>query len=154
MFPDRLLHDKKPLNVPSLTLSEETRHQMNNVGEYLDDVVRQEYTHLNGLIKSGNIQIITQSQLALNELGKDGGDNGIPGEEEKPVIRAMRTTQSFSREQPGLPTGNFPQFQRSRLLLSHLGFLNFNGLKKSNLHLLAKSPALYRDIKGLDKKFG
>ncbi|KAI8805851.1 hypothetical protein BJ742DRAFT_397343 [Cladochytrium replicatum] len=47
-----------------------------------------------------------------------------------------------------------PAFQRSRLLLSHLGLLHFDSLKEDFFHLLGKSPALYRDIKGVDKKFG
>ncbi len=155
-FPDRLLHVNTPLNVPFLTTSEETRQLLNDVEKYMEDVVQQEFNHLNTLMESGCIQIMTESQLALDHLEKEGseGEHDDAATESSSVIRALRTTQSFSREQPDLPTWNFPQFQRSRLLLSHLGFLNFNGLKKSNMHLLAKSPALYRDIKGLDKKFG
>ncbi|KAL1925039.1 uncharacterized protein VTP21DRAFT_4693 [Calcarisporiella thermophila] len=51
-------------------------------------------------------------------------------------------------EQPMSP------YQQCRLLLSHLGFLNHDVLKDRSFHLLAKSPGLYRDIKGLDKKRG
>ncbi|KAI9197135.1 uncharacterized protein BJ171DRAFT_634486 [Polychytrium aggregatum] len=45
-------------------------------------------------------------------------------------------------------------FQQPRLLLGHLGLLNFDGLKDGFLHMLTKCPPLYRDIKGLDKKYG
>lgn len=52
-------------------------------------------------------------------------------------------------------TTNLPVFQRSRLLQNHLGFLSYNSLLQDDkYHLMSKSSAMYRDIKGLDKKYG
>jgi hypothetical protein len=38
--------------------------------------------------------------------------------------------------------------------LNHLGHVHFDGLKEDYFHILSKTPALFRDIKGLDKKQG
>lgn len=67
---------------------------------------------------------------------------------------ADKRTQRFVKVKPPKPQPMLPAFQKSRLLLSHLGFLNFGGLKDNSFHMLSKTPALYRDIKGLDKKLG
>jgi hypothetical protein len=45
-------------------------------------------------------------------------------------------------------------FQQSRLLLSHLGFIQYNQLKNGTFQMLNKTPALYRDLRGLDRKHG
>ncbi|KAJ3175950.1 Ral GTPase-activating protein subunit alpha-2 [Geranomyces variabilis] len=47
-----------------------------------------------------------------------------------------------------------PPYQRARLLLSHLGQVDFDSLKHGNLQLLAETPSLYRDLKVLDRKHG
>lgn len=67
---------------------------------------------------------------------------------------------NFSLRKDFLPA--FPQeaekphvpFQQSRLLLSHLGFINYNYLKDGSFQMLNKTPALYRDLRGLDRKHG
>ncbi|KAI9342555.1 hypothetical protein BDR26DRAFT_270352 [Obelidium mucronatum] len=41
----------------------------------------------------------------------------------------------------------------TRILLSHIGHLNFDSLKDGYMQQLSKSPPLFRDVKGLDKKF-
>lgn len=75
--------------------------------------------------------------------------------EEKAVETSVHDhLQSFVKVSPMKPQQNLPAFQRSRLLLSHLGFLTFGGLKDNSFQLLTKSPNLFRDIKGLDKKAG
>jgi hypothetical protein len=51
-------------------------------------------------------------------------------------------------EKPHVP------FQQSRLLLSHLGFIQYNQLKNGTFQMLNKTPALYRDLRGLDRKHG
>ncbi|KAI9315822.1 hypothetical protein BX666DRAFT_1859621 [Dichotomocladium elegans] len=69
-------------------------------------------------------------------------------------------TANFSLRKDFLPA--FPQeaekshvpFQQSRLLLSHLGFINYEHLKDKSFQMLNKSPALYRDLRGLDRKQG
>lgn len=51
-------------------------------------------------------------------------------------------------EQPHVP------FQQSRLLMSHMGLIQYNHLKDGSFKMLNKSPALYRDLRGLDRKHG
>ena len=43
-------------------------------------------------------------------------------------------------------------FQNARLFLAQMGQLSFDYLKDGNVHMLGKSPALLRDIRGIDKK--
>ncbi|KAJ3213934.1 Ral GTPase-activating protein subunit alpha-1, partial [Dinochytrium kinnereticum] len=62
--------------------------------------------------------------------------------------------KTYKHARPAASNSKTTPFGRSRLFLSHFGHMNFDGLKEDYFHLLAKSPALYRDIKGLDKKFG
>jgi hypothetical protein len=66
----------------------------------------------------------------------------------------------FSLQKDFLPA--FPQeaekanapFQQSRLLMSHMGFIHYNQLKEGVFQMLNKTPALYRDLRGLDRKHG
>lgn len=51
-------------------------------------------------------------------------------------------------EKPHVP------FQQSRLLLSHMGFIHYHHLKNGSFQMLNKTPALYRDLRGLDRKHG
>ncbi|KAI8144750.1 hypothetical protein BJV82DRAFT_606134 [Fennellomyces sp. T-0311] len=69
-------------------------------------------------------------------------------------------TANFSIRKDFLPA--FPHeaekshvpFQQCRLLLSHLGFINYEHLKDGSFQMLNKTPALYRDLRGLDRKQG
>ncbi|CAO3638558.1 unnamed protein product [Cunninghamella blakesleeana] len=69
-------------------------------------------------------------------------------------------TANFSLKKDFTPA--FPQevektivpFQQSRLLMSHLGLINYNDLKDGSFQLLNKTSALYRDLRGLDRKPG
>ncbi|CAO3607595.1 unnamed protein product [Cunninghamella echinulata] len=69
-------------------------------------------------------------------------------------------TANFSLKKDFSPA--FPQevektnvpFQQSRLLMSHLGLINYNDLKDGSFQLLNKTTALYRDLRGLDRKPG
>ncbi|KAI9484408.1 hypothetical protein BDB00DRAFT_148787 [Zychaea mexicana] len=69
-------------------------------------------------------------------------------------------TANFSIRKDFLPA--FPHeaekshvpFQQCRLLLSHLGFINYDHLKDGSFQMLNKTPALYRDLRGLDRKQG
>lgn len=63
---------------------------------------------------------------------------------ENDLLRAV----PLEAEKPDVP------FQQSRLLLSHLGFIQYNQLKNGTFQMLNKTPALYRDLRGLDRKHG
>jgi hypothetical protein len=68
--------------------------------------------------------------------------------------------ERFSLKKDFLPA--FPQeaenpavpFQQSRLLMSHMGFIHYDQLKDGTFQMLNKTPALYRDLRGLDRKHG
>jgi hypothetical protein len=51
------------------------------------------------------------------------------------------------------PQSEYFPFETARLFMSQLGLLSFDYLKDGAVHMLSKSPAFIRDIKGLDKKF-
>ena len=70
------------------------------------------------------------------------------------VVSNPELSGQFAPVQPPPAAKTIPPYQRTRLLLSHLGFTNFDSLRENNFHMLSKSPALFRDIKGLDKTTG
>lgn len=70
----------------------------------------------------------------------------------------MQLVSHFSANKDFLPAfpleaeiSNVP-FQQCRLLMSHLGFINYHHLKYGSFKMLNKTPALYRDLRGLDRK--
>ncbi|KAI8851661.1 hypothetical protein BC829DRAFT_386568, partial [Chytridium lagenaria] len=71
---------------------------------------------------------------------------------QNPAIDHSMKTYQYAK--PAVNDVKSSPFGRCRLFLSHFGHLNFDSLKEDYFHLLAKTPSLYRDIKGLDKKFG
>jgi hypothetical protein len=95
----------------------------------------------------------------MNVLRKKDLENGVLKRE---VGESMQThlIANFSMKKDFLPA--FPQepekphvpFQQSRLLLSHMGFIHYNHLKDGSFQMLNKTPALYRDLRGLDRKHG
>lgn len=72
----------------------------------------------------------------------------------------MQLVSNFSSTKDFLPAfppeaevANVP-FQQCRLLMSHFGFINYHHLKNGTFQMLNKTPALYRDLRGLDRKHG
>lgn len=63
-------------------------------------------------------------------------------------------TKGYIHVKPGPHPRGAPPYQRARLLLNHFGHLDLEGLKRGDFYLLAKTPALYRDLKVLDRKHG
>ncbi|KNC97790.1 uncharacterized protein SPPG_06786 [Spizellomyces punctatus DAOM BR117] len=70
------------------------------------------------------------------------------------LSESVEPTKSYIRVKPGPHPHTATPYQRARLLLSHLGHVDFDGLKFGSFHMLGKTPALYRDIKVLDRKHG
>lgn len=90
-------------------------------------------------------------------------------EQEEPILRHYEYPRRNDTEAPGVgsdlggqfepvrppkPVRTILPFHRTRQLLTQLGFVNFDSLRESSFHMLTKSPALFRDIKGLDKTAG
>jgi hypothetical protein len=44
-------------------------------------------------------------------------------------------------------------YETARNFMCSLGLLSFDYLKEGSVHMLSKTPALLRDLKGLDKKY-
>ncbi|KAJ3023285.1 Ral GTPase-activating protein subunit alpha-2 [Thoreauomyces humboldtii] len=87
-------------------------------------------------------------QMTLLPYGSQRLHNeGDPTEDLKPV-------KGYAHVKPLSHPRKAPPFQRARLLLSHSGNIDFDSLKAGHVHLLAETPALYRDIKVLDRKHG
>jgi hypothetical protein len=66
--------------------------------------------------------------------------------------KCLPARTSDRKQLPAKPLDEYFPFENARLLLSQMGFLSFDYLKEGTVHMLTKSPALFRDIKGLDKK--
>lgn len=148
--PDCLLEPETPLNVPTSAIACDQNDQL--------FVATQLIEHSNQ-----EKQETERMKRRLNGIATTAASTDWKEESENPISPVLNWngqmevdtfTQSFVKVAPPKPQSSLPSFQRSRLLLSHLGFLTFAGLKDNCFQLLAKSPALFRDIKGLDKKLG
>ncbi|KAI7906537.1 uncharacterized protein BX663DRAFT_496797 [Cokeromyces recurvatus] len=149
--PDCLLDPGLPLNVPSTpTLLQ--MEMTGNLGSHLNDYLQNE--------AQNNEQHRTNVQLwysKMNHLREKEAENGILKRGESMQTQLLA---NFSLGKDFLPA--FPQeaekayshFQQSRLLMSHMGFIHYNQLKNGSFQMLNKTPALYRDLRGLDRKHG
>lgn len=152
--PDCLLDPSLPLNVPSTS----TSLQMDMVGDLgarMDEYLSNEAQNNQEQESTIRVWYSKMDELRRKELD-DGGSGGVKRGE------SMQThlMSNFSLRKDFLPA--FPQeaekphvpFQQSRLLMSHMGFINYSQLKNGSFQMLNKTPALYRDLRGLDRKHG
>lgn len=93
----------------------------------------------------------------MNMLRRKETDDGVLKRGESMQAQLMAHFSSRKDFLPAFPneaeTLNVP-FQQSRLLMSHMGFINYQQLKSGSFQMLNKTPALYRDLRGLDRKHG
>ncbi|CAO3589975.1 unnamed protein product [Absidia cylindrospora] len=147
--PDCLISSSVPLNA-SVPLSSLQAGMLGRLGEQLNDYLTNECNN--------NSQKESDPRLWYSKLNllRRKGDQAIHTNE---TTHAM-TTANFSLRKDFSPA--FPHelekthlpFQQSRLLMSHLGLVNFNHLKDGSFQMLNKTSALYRDLRGLDRKPG
>ncbi|ORZ14187.1 hypothetical protein BCR42DRAFT_393825 [Absidia repens] len=147
--PDCLISSSVPLNA-SVPLSSLQVGMLGRLGEQLNDYLANE--------SNNNSQKESDPRLWYSKLNllRRKGDQAIHSNE---TTHAM-TTANFSLRKDFSPA--FPHelekthlpFQQSRLLMSHLGLVNFNHLKDGSFQMLNKTSALYRDLRGLDRKPG
>jgi hypothetical protein len=142
--PDCLFDPERPLNTPHSSFTKETKS--NVVADRIQEYITQE-TAATAQIRS------RPSSQAFNEEWRQESESSARSFNWDST-KLEDNTQRFVKVKPPKPQPLLPAFQKSRLLLSHLGFLNFGGLKDNSFHMLTKTPALFRDIKGLDKKLG
>ncbi|KAJ3222533.1 Ral GTPase-activating protein subunit alpha-2 [Clydaea vesicula] len=166
--PDCLLEPGRSLNVPC-DIRKDRETLIGNVGELLQEHITSEEDYDKHIGNSkdiiGNLEKNVTAAVRTITVSKPNSQNQLLSEESRhcgistsgrvsSVDKVEKVTHNFVEVSPTKSQQSLPIFQRSRLLMSHLGFLTFGGLKDNCFHLLGKTPALYRDIKGLDKKFG
>ncbi|KAI8984457.1 hypothetical protein BDF20DRAFT_911553 [Mycotypha africana] len=151
--PDCLTAMGTPLSTPS-TLTSFQSDMVGDMGKQLDEYLANE--------AESNQQYETDIQAwysMMNMLRKKGMSSKQPTEKREDTMQ-VQLINNFSLKKNFLPA--FPQepeqlhvpFQQCRLLMSHLGFIHYNHLKNGSFQMLNKSPGLYRDLRGLDRKHG
>ncbi|CEP09769.1 hypothetical protein [Parasitella parasitica] len=152
LHPDCLRDPSSPLDMPSAETSLQTE-MVGNLGSQLDDYLQKE--------AHNNQQHESDAQVwysKMNMLKKKEAEDGVLKRGESTMQTQLMA--NFSSRKDFLPA--FPNeaekphvpFQQSRLLMSHMGFINYHHLKNGSFQMLNKTPALYRDLRGLDKKHG
>ncbi|KAI8093558.1 uncharacterized protein BX664DRAFT_295379 [Halteromyces radiatus] len=135
-----------PLNAPAPLSSLQTS-MVGRLGEQLNDYLTNE--------QNNNLQKESDPRLwysKLNVLRRRGDQTNETTHAQSTANFSLR--KDFSPAFPHeLEKTNLP-FQQSRLLMSHLGLINYSHLKDGSFQMLNKTAALYRDLRGLDRKPG
>ncbi|CAO0796344.1 unnamed protein product [Mucor circinelloides] len=151
LHPDCLLDPSLPLNVPSNETLLQTE-MVGNLGSQLDDYLEKE-AH-NNQQQESDVQLWYSK---MNMLRKKETEDGVLKRGESMQAHLMANFSSRKDFLPAFPNeAEKPHvpFQQSRLLLSHMGFIHYHHLKNGSFQMLNKTPALYRDLRGLDRKHG
>ncbi|KAI9018532.1 hypothetical protein CLU79DRAFT_705818 [Phycomyces nitens] len=149
--PDCVWNPAVPLDRPSPASQFQT-NMVGGLGDQLDEYLKNESD--NNEQEESDIQLWYSK---MNVLRQKEATEGINDRAESMHAHLMA---NFSMRKDFLPA--FPHesekthvpFQQSRLLMSHLGFINYDHLKDGSFRLLNKTPGLYRDLRGLDRKHG
>ncbi|KAL9549835.1 hypothetical protein MBANPS3_005021 [Mucor bainieri] len=151
LHPDCLLDPSLPLNVPSNETLLQT-DMVGNLGSQLDDYLQKE-AH-NNQQQESDVQLW---YAKMNMLRKKETEDGVLKRGESMQAHLMANFSSRKDFLPAFPNeAEKPHvpFQQSRLLMSHMGFIHYSQLKNGSFQMLNKTPALYRDLRGLDRKHG
>ncbi|KAI8332922.1 hypothetical protein BC941DRAFT_435785 [Chlamydoabsidia padenii] len=147
--PDCLLSSSVPLNA-SVPLSSLQAGMLGRLGEQLNDYLVNE--------SQNNSQKESDPRLWYSKLNllRRKGDQALQTNETTHAMTAANFSlrKDFSPAFPQEPEKTHLPFQQSRLLMSHLGLVNFSHLKDGSFQMLNKTSALYRDLRGLDRKPG
>ncbi|CAO3694673.1 unnamed protein product [Rhizopus microsporus] len=149
LHPDCLLDPSLPLNVPSTPTALQL-DMLGNLGERLEDYLKKEAEQNAQHEPDVNLWYTKMNSLRQRESGENKQGESMQ----------VQLLNNFSLKKDFMPA--FPQetenphvpFLFSRLLMSHLGLIEYNHLKDGSFQMLNKSPALYRDLRGLDRKHG
>ncbi|GAA5798646.1 hypothetical protein HPULCUR_004051 [Helicostylum pulchrum] len=148
LHPDCLLDPSLPLNVPSAC----TCFQMDMLGDLSSRM--NEYLHNEA---QNNQQQESDIHVWYNKMNMLRKKDGVLKREDSMQTQLMTNFSLQKDFLPALPQEaeqpNVP-FQMSRLLLSHMGLVQYSHLKDGSFKMLNKTPALYRDLRGLDRKHG
>ncbi|KAG2213103.1 hypothetical protein INT47_011252, partial [Mucor saturninus] len=146
LHPDCLLNPSLPLHVATAP-SDLQMDMLGDLGSRMDEYLQNE--------AQNNQQQESDIKLWYSKM------NALRRKEDGVLKRGdLQLMAEFSHQKDFLPA--FPQeaeqphvpFQQSRLLMSHMGLLHYHHLKDGSFKMLNKSPALYRDLRGLDRKHG
>ncbi|KAI8362756.1 hypothetical protein BD560DRAFT_178321 [Blakeslea trispora] len=153
--PDCLLDPSLPLNVPSTSTPLQSE-MLKDLDSQLDNYLQNELENNNQ--QKSDIQLWYSKMNALrkketpeeNEVLEKGDTSSL----QSYLISNFSLRKDFlpafplEAEKPNVP------FQQSRLLMSHMGLIHYKHLKDGSFQMLNKTPALYRDLRGLDRKHG
>ncbi|KAJ3191793.1 Ral GTPase-activating protein subunit alpha-2 [Irineochytrium annulatum] len=148
--PDCLLQPKVSLNTPSDPLPTSVP-AVDAVSAAVQIHLEQEEPYHAAFLPS--LKAIASHQSALREANQIRNSIGeVPRRSDAEA--AVDCWRSYKPEAAPRSSERINAFGRSRQFLSHFGHVQFDGLKEDYFHLLTKTPALYRDVKGLDRKHG
>ncbi|KAI9282378.1 hypothetical protein BC943DRAFT_328675 [Umbelopsis sp. AD052] len=142
--PDCLLDASTPLNAP-LPLSQPHSNIVMSMSEQLNHHLEFEKTSTSDHIvdiKTWYKQHDRRNQKLL------------PSDSDSNLVANVSLSKVFTPVMPGEAEKPHIPFQQSRLLMSHMGLLNYDYLREGSFQMLSKSPALFRDLRGLDRKHG
>ncbi|RCI03744.1 Ral GTPase-activating protein subunit alpha-2, partial [Rhizopus stolonifer] len=153
--PDCLLDPSLPLNVPS-TSTDLQLDMLGDLGDQLNVYLKNEAE--NNEQQRSDIQLWYSKMNALRKKETPDENNMLEKGDNTSLQSCLMN--NFSLQKDFLPA--FPleaekphvPFQQSRLLMSHMGLIHYKHLKDGSFQMLNKTPALYRDLRGLDRKHG
>ncbi|KAI8073208.1 hypothetical protein BC940DRAFT_343891 [Gongronella butleri] len=147
--PDCVTPNSAPLTSPS-TLSSLQVGMLGRLSEQLNDFLANESA--NHQQKESDPRVW---YAKLSVLRRRSSQSLPTAETTSALLAANFSAQKdFCPALPHDPEKTNVPFQQSRLLISHLGLLNYSQLKDGSFQMLNKSSALYRDLRGLDRKPG
>ncbi|OBZ91240.1 Ral GTPase-activating protein subunit alpha-2 [Choanephora cucurbitarum] len=153
--PDCLLDPNLPLDVPS-TSTPLQLEMLKDLDNQLNDYLQNESENNNQ--QKSDIQLWYSKMNALRKK-ETPEENKVLEKGDTSSLQSYLIS-NFSLRKDFLPAfpleaekPNVP-FQQSRLLMSHMGLIHYKHLKDGSFQMLNKTPALYRDLRGLDRKHG
>ncbi|KAI9252129.1 hypothetical protein BY458DRAFT_359294 [Sporodiniella umbellata] len=149
LHPDCLLDTTLALNVPSTptALQLET---LGDLGSHLKEYLKKEAEQNTQQAPNARLWYSKMSMLRQTEIEENKFSEPIQSQ----LIANLSSKKDFVPAFPEEVGEPHVSFLYSRLLMSHLGLINYDHLKDGYFQILNKSPGLYRDIRGLDRKHG
>ncbi|KAJ2959225.1 hypothetical protein NQZ79_g5312 [Umbelopsis isabellina] len=141
--PDCLLDSNVPLNAP-LPLSQPHSNMVMSMSEQL-------IQHLGSESYPSPEQ---PSDIKSWYRQSERNPNSMRSNSDLNLFKSASISKSFTPVLPMEAEEPLIPFQQSRLLMSHLGLINYDYLREGQFQMLTKSPALFRDLRGLDRKHG
>ncbi|KAG1471230.1 hypothetical protein G6F56_002246 [Rhizopus delemar] len=147
--PDCLLDTTLPLNVPSTPTALQLE-MLGNLGDHLSDYLKKETEQNTQQAPNARLWYSKMNALRQTEIEDSKSSEPIQSQ----LIANLSSKKDFLPAFPEEVGEPHVPFLYSRLLMSHLGLIEYDHLKDGYFQILNKNPSLYRDIRGLDRKHG